>query len=210
MNASHSSSRDRHVCPWWLIYTFDNPLRRLVQKPERVLDGLIGPGDRCLDLGCGFGYFTIPMARLAGPAGRVTAVDLQPEMLAGVRRRAAKAGLESRIHLQQADAAGLHVEGAFDFALAFWMVHEVPDQDGLLRQVQAVLKPGGRLLLAEPRGHVSQGAFDRTVALAGRVGFTPAAEPRIFFSRAVLLTSGEGRCGTFPAQPQPDNPARRV
>jgi ubiquinone/menaquinone biosynthesis C-methylase UbiE len=121
------ASRDTRVCPWWLIHTFDNPLRRLVQDPERILRGGVRPGDRCLDLGCGLGYFTVPMARIVGPAGTVTAADLQPEMLAGVRRRAEKAGLASRVRLHRVDASGVHFDGVFDFVLAFWMVHEVPD-----------------------------------------------------------------------------------
>jgi ubiquinone/menaquinone biosynthesis C-methylase UbiE len=52
-----------------------------------------------VDIGCGIGYFTISMARLVGPAGSVTAVDLQPEMLAGVERRAEKVGVRERIRL---------------------------------------------------------------------------------------------------------------
>ena len=82
------ASPKSHVCPWWLIRTFDNFVRRFLQKPERILQDIVRPGDACLDVGCGIGYFTIPMAGMVGPSGSVTAVDLQPEMLAGVRRRA--------------------------------------------------------------------------------------------------------------------------
>jgi len=74
------------VCPWWLLPTFDNPLRRLIQNPQRILEGLVQVGQRAADLGCGMGYFSLPMARLAGETGRVYAVDLQPEMLAGLEQ----------------------------------------------------------------------------------------------------------------------------
>ena len=114
-------------------------------------------------------------------------MDLQPEMLAGVRRRAEKAGLLSRIRLQQGDASGLHFEAAFDFALAFWMVHEVPDQGSLIQQIRSALKPGGRFLLVEPKVHVRQAAFDRTVGLAEKAGLTKVKPLDIFFSRAVLM-----------------------
>jgi ubiquinone/menaquinone biosynthesis C-methylase UbiE len=189
MKPSKIASPKTHVCPWWLIHTFDNPLRRLVQKPERILQDIVRPGDVCLDLGCGIGYFTIPMAGIVGPSGSVTAADLQPEMLAGVKSRAEKAGLSSRIRLYQAKASGLPFEAAFDFALAFWMVHEVPDQESLLQQLRTALKPGGRFLLVEPKGHVRQAAFDRTVGLAEKAGLTKVNPLDIFFSRAVLMVN---------------------
>lgn len=75
----------------------------------------------------------------------------------------------------------------FDLALAFWMVHEVPDQESLLQQIGRALKPGGRFLLAEPKVHVGQAAFDRTVGLAEKAGLTRVKPLDIFFSRAVLM-----------------------
>jgi len=192
MKPSKIASPKSHVCPWWLIHTFDNPVRRFVQNPERILQAIVRPGDVCLDLGCGIGYFTIPMAGIVGPSGSVTAADVQSEMLAGVRRRAEKAGLSSRIRLHQVDASGLPFEAAFDFALAFWMVHEVPDQESLLQQIGRALKPGGRFLLAEPKMHVRQAAFDRTVGLAEKTGLTRVKPLDIFFSRAVLMINRRG------------------
>ena len=189
MKPSKIVSPKSHVCPWWLIRTFDNFVRRFFQKPEGILQDIVRPGDACLDIGCGIGYFTIPMAGIVGPSGSVTAVDLQPEMLAGVRRRAEKAGLLSRIRLQQGDASGLHFEAAFDLALAFWMVHEVPDQGSLIQQIRSALKPGGRFLLVEPKVHVRQAAFDRTVGLAEKAGLTRVKPLDIFFSRAVLMVN---------------------
>ena len=190
MNSS-AKKEETFVCPWWLIRTFDNPLRLLVQKPERILQHLVHPGDHCLDVGCGYGYFAIPMARLVGPTGSVEAVDVQPEMLRGVRRRAERENLTSRIAVHQADSSGLHLEGAFDFGLAFWMMHEVPDQEAMLVEICGALKLGGRLLLAEPKVHVSQHSFDRTVELAEEVGFVRLSEPRIFFSLSLLMSKEE-------------------
>jgi 2-polyprenyl-3-methyl-5-hydroxy-6-metoxy-1,4-benzoquinol methylase len=146
----------------------------------------------CLDVGCGYGYFTIPMARLVGPSGAVVAADLQPEMLAGLKRRAESSGVLARVRLHQVDAAGLQFQGPFHFVLAFWMVHEVPDQAALLRQIRLSLAPAGRFLMVEPIGHVSRAAFTRTVGTAVEAGFTRVAEPAISFSRTALLTSGEG------------------
>jgi hypothetical protein len=45
-------------CPWWLCFTFDNPVRRLLHNPEQILGGLIQPGQTVADIGCGMGYFS--------------------------------------------------------------------------------------------------------------------------------------------------------
>lgn len=175
------------VCPWWLIYSFDNPLRRLFQPPERILQGLVAPGDRGLDMGCGMGYFTIPLARLVGESGHVTAVDLQTDMLAGVARRARRSGVAGRIALYLPADPAWSAAGQYDFALAFWMVHEVPDQDDLFRTLRRVLKSGARLLVVEPHLHVRGREFDRSLERACAAGFTEAGRPRVAFSRSVLL-----------------------
>lgn len=186
MITSSSDSPRGHICPWWFIRSFDNPLRRLIHKPVEILRDFVRPNDVCLDLGCGFGYFAIPMAELVGPAGWVTAADIQVEMLAGVRRRAEKAGVLPRIRLLQVDA-GHQLDGAYDFVLAFWMVHEVADQDSLFRGVRSILKPGGRMIVAEPKGHVSRTEFERMVAIAEGVGLVKIADLPVSLSHAAVF-----------------------
>jgi ubiquinone/menaquinone biosynthesis C-methylase UbiE len=175
------------VCPWWLIRTFDNPLRHLVHDPVRILSGLVAPGQLVADIGCGIGYFTIPLARLVGPEGLVLAFDLQERMLAGVKMRAVKAGVMERIRLCRSTPTELGLEGPVDFVLTFYMVHEVQDQERFLRQIHASLTPGGTWLLAEPRLHVTAAMFERTVATAGAVGFTPLSQPHVSLSRTILF-----------------------
>jgi ubiquinone/menaquinone biosynthesis C-methylase UbiE len=192
MSTEECKAPDTCVCPWWFIRSFDNPLRRLFQKPEEILSGQVRPGYHCLDLGCGYGYFTIPMARMVGTSGSVTAADLQPQMLAGVDRRAKKTGLASVIRLHKVESSGIPFDGMFDFALAFWMLHEVPDQKLMLGQICRSLRPGGRLLLVEPKGHVKEGAFNRTLELAESVGMKKVGTPVVAFSRTALLAGGVG------------------
>jgi predicted RNA methylase len=67
--------REQHVCPWWLAYTFDNPLRGLLHQPAQILDGLVGQGDTVIDMGCGIGFFSLGLARIVGAAGHVLAID---------------------------------------------------------------------------------------------------------------------------------------
>lgn len=162
------------VCPWWLGYVLVSPIRRLLESPERLLGPYVRPGTTVVEPGCGMGYFSIPLARMVGPEGTVICVDLQEKMIAGLRRRAQRAGVADRIvaSVCSPDDLGLGpFQGTADLALAIHMVHEVPDQARLLAQLHAVLRPGGSLLIREPRGHVTPDAFEHSMALAASVGF---------------------------------------
>jgi SAM-dependent methyltransferase len=144
-----------------------------------------------LEPGCGMGYFSLPLARMVGPSGRVVCVDLQPRMVAGLVRRARRAGLSERIDASVCSAADLGVgrwQGHVDLAVAIHMVHEVPDPGRLFTQVHEALRPGGRLLILEPKGHVSPGGFDDEVTLAARAGFTTLDRPLARRSHAALLS----------------------
>lgn len=181
-----------HTCPPWLSIVLDNPLRRWLHRPAAMLRGLVHPGATVADLGCGPGVFTLAMAELVGPAGRVVAVDVEPAMLAHVRTRAEAAGVLPRVDLRRCEATRLGLREPLDFVLAFWMVHEVPDQEALLREVRANLAPRGWFLMAEPRVHVPAAAFERSVATARAVGLTPCATPPVRLSRAVLFSHASG------------------
>ena len=175
------------VCPWWLCYTFDNPLRHLLQKPQTILAPWLKPGDNVIDIGCGMGYFTIPMAKLVGETGRVIAVDLQPRMLTAVVSRAQKNAVSDRIKTVVAKPDSIGSHDPADFILAFWMVHEVPDQRGLLMQIRDHLKPDGQFLLCEPKIHVLEKAFMQTLRIAEEAGLVVVAQPAIRLSRSALL-----------------------
>jgi SAM-dependent methyltransferase len=163
------------------------PLRRFVHDPRRVLAGLARPGDTVIDVGCGPGYFTLPLAEMVGVGGRVVAVDLQPAMLEQVRVRAARAGLAERIEPHPCTADGLGDLPIADAMLAFAVVHELPDVARFCGAAAAALRHGGRLLLVEPRGHVSAAAFAATLDLAAAAGLRRVATPRVRLSRAALL-----------------------
>jgi len=176
------------VCPAEFAGWLSTPLRRLITHPGRILRGLVGPGDTAADLGCGPGFFTLPLAEMVGDEGCVIAVDLQQAMLDKVGSRAERKGLASRIHPRRCEAGSLGLDGErADFALAFWMVHEVPDQRRFLREAHELLRSGGRLLLVEPRGHVVKAAFAQTLAAAEAAGFRCVDRPRITFSFSALL-----------------------
>jgi len=181
------------VCPWWLGYLLASPLRRFAQDPRTILAPFVRDGMTVLEPGPGMGFFTMEIARLVGPKGRVVAVDIEPRMLDGLRRRAGKRGLLDRLDVRQAADSGLGVSdlaGRVDFALAFAVVHEVPDPARFFADLHAALKPGGKLLLAEPRGHVAEEEFGTTILAATGAGFREEAAPDIARSRAALLARG--------------------
>jgi ubiquinone/menaquinone biosynthesis C-methylase UbiE len=184
----HLFVRDRHVCPWWVCFTFDNFIRKLFHNPENILAPYVHEGDTVLDVGPGMGYFSIPLARMVGDKGKVIAVDVQAPMMAALRKRARKQGLEERIvsHVCEADSIG--IQEPVDFALAFWMIHEVPNQSKLFCEIKLLLNPEGQFLVAEPAIHVTRSMFEETLKRAGEAGFKVTGGPKIFMSRTALLS----------------------
>jgi 2-polyprenyl-3-methyl-5-hydroxy-6-metoxy-1,4-benzoquinol methylase len=200
MNDTTATSRDfigktdqagHCVCPWWLGYFLASPVRRLVENPELMLGPLVRPGMTVLEPGCGMGFFSLPLARLVGPQGRVICVDLQQKMIDGLRRRARRAGLTDRIEATVCGPADLGADkwiGKVDLALAIHVVHEVPDRAAFLRQIHAALREGGKLLIVEPRGHVDASQFAATTADAEAAGFALVPGPPVRGSLSVVLS----------------------
>jgi len=180
---------EHHVCPWWLAYTFDNPLRRLLHNPKDIFSGYIKEGMTVMDIGCGMGYFTLGLAEIVGDSGRVIAVDLQQKMLDIMLKRATRKGLNNRITPHRSRSNTIGVETQVDFVLAFWMIHEVPDPDDFFRQIVPILKPSAKFLYAEPTFHVSDDKYKKILASAHGVGLKAIQELSIRFSRAALLTA---------------------
>jgi SAM-dependent methyltransferase len=178
------------VCPWWLGYLLACPLRRFAHDPVAILSPHVREGMTVLEPGPGMGFFTLDLARMVGASGRVVAVDIQPKMIAALKRRLARAGLLERADVRQVqpDSMGLaDLTGTVDFALAFAMVHELPAADRFFAETARALKPGASLLLAEPAGHVTAPQFEAELALAAAVGLRPVERPSIRKSHAALL-----------------------
>lgn len=178
------------VCPWWLGFFLLNPLRNRLHNPETILGQCLKNGMKVLDVGCGVGYFTLPMARMVGERGRVYGIDPQEKMISWLNRRVMKAGLFQVVSPRVCSMSSLAIEdltGKIDFALAFAMVHEVPDKERLLLEIHRAVKSGGQLIIAEPRGHVSRKAFEQTVMIALKQGFIVKERPKIRRCMAVSL-----------------------
>lgn len=178
------------VCPVALAGHLDSRIRRWLQNPKRVLEPYVREGVTALDFGCGPGFFTLELARLVGPSGRVIAVDLQPGMLERVRQKVHGTELGSRITLHQCSPDRLGLSGPIDFVFAFYVIHELPDPAAFLAEVRPLFSPGGQLLIVEPPFHVSAAAFRATLHVANQAGFNLVSRPRIPFNKAALLAPG--------------------
>ena len=181
---------ESHVCPWWLGYFLASPIRRFFTDPGRILEPYVRVGMTVIEPGPGMCFFTLELARRVGASGRVLAVDIQPRMIAGLRRRAARAQLLDRIETRLATPQSMMLDGlerAADFLFAFAMVHETPDAAAFFAQAASAMKPGASLLLAEPTGHVSAEQFEGELKLAASAGLVAVDRPTIRRSHAACL-----------------------
>jgi ubiquinone/menaquinone biosynthesis C-methylase UbiE len=182
-----SSSNHGHICPWWLAYTFDNPIRKLFHKPWKMLGPYVKEGMSVMDVGCGMGFFSIGMAKMVGDNGKVIAVDLQQKMLDITLKRAKHAGVADRISPQRCQPDKLGILEKVDFILTFWMVHEVGHQKDFFKELGTILTPGGKILMAEPKMHVSTEDIAKTIEIARSTGLRLQAQPAIRLSHTALL-----------------------
>lgn len=178
------------LCPLWVGYLLANPLRKLFQNPAKILGPHVAEGMTALDLGCAMGFFSLPLAAMVGADGKVICVDVQEKMLRSLEKRARKAKLSERIETRLAgpNTLGLDDIGEkFDFALAFAVVHEVPNPDSFFTEVHDAIRPGAKFLVSEPKGHISASAFEATVNLAEKKGFGVVDRSRTFSTGYTVL-----------------------
>lgn len=179
-------SHEDHVCPWWLCFTFDNPVRGLFQNPFIILNSRVKEGDNILDIGPGMGYFTFPLSKIAGEKGKVTALDIQEGMLKRLEKKI-KDNKSENIRVKLYDGTRFMLEEKFNFILLFWMYHEVDNKPHFIHEIKSVINSDSTILIAEPKIHVSRKKFEASIKLFTDEGFSVTDEPRISLSRAVLL-----------------------
>jgi ubiquinone/menaquinone biosynthesis C-methylase UbiE len=178
------------VCPVWVGYLLASPLRKLFIDPEKILSPYVEKGMKVLDVGCAMGFFSLPLAQMVGSKGKVVCLDVQEKMIRSLEKRARKAGLFNRIETRICHHSALGLDDLkeeVDFVLGSAVVHEVPDASRFFLEIYDTMKPTGRFLVIEPKGHVSKKDFEITVSVAEQNGFKIIESPRIGRSRAVLL-----------------------
>lgn len=111
--------------------------------------GRLAPGERVLDLGSGAGTDTLVAALMVGPEGRVTGLDMTPEMVAKAARAAAELGVEN-VELVVGEAEALPFpDASFDVVISNGVIDLVPDKDAVFAELHRVLAPGGRIQVAD-------------------------------------------------------------
>jgi 2-polyprenyl-3-methyl-5-hydroxy-6-metoxy-1,4-benzoquinol methylase len=180
--------------PYWIAYLLANPLRNLVEHPKKILAPHVKPGMTVMDLGCGLGFFSIPMARLTGSAGKVICVDVRERFLKALVKRARKKGVDDIVqpHLCREDSLNLgQFRQSIDFAFALAVLHEVPNQKNFLEETSVALRSGGACFLAEPKHHVSDDELESTLKLAEKCGYRRSEPVRTSSSRGALLVKAD-------------------
>ncbi|RZB33191.1 MAG: hypothetical protein AEth_00110, partial [Candidatus Argoarchaeum ethanivorans] len=119
--------------------------------------------------------------------GRVIASDLQEGMLHKLGDKIHGTELENRITLHKCEENKIGVSEKIDFVLAFYMVHEVPNQEEFFNEIRVILNPKGQVLIVEPPVHVSKRMFKETIRKAQDSGFTPVEGPKIILNKTVIL-----------------------
>jgi ubiquinone/menaquinone biosynthesis C-methylase UbiE len=184
------SDRKNRVCPVERASSLDNRIRRWLQNPQKIVSPYIKEGMTVLDIGCGPGFFSIEMAKMVGESGRVIAADLQEGMLEKLRDKIKGTELEGRITLHKCQEDKTGVSENVDFALLFYMVHELPNMEEFFNEIVTILKPNGQVLIVEPPFHVSKTAFEETIRKAREAGLIEVERPKVFLSKTALLKKG--------------------
>lgn len=141
-----------------------------------------------LDLGCGPGFFTIDIANMVGKTGKVIAADVQDGMLERLRNKIKGTEIDSIIQIHKCDENRIGITGPVDIVIAFYVLHEVLDQEALFSEINNIMEDHGLLFIAEPRiFHVSRSDFEQTVRSAIKYGFERIENIKVFFSRGVIL-----------------------
>jgi ubiquinone/menaquinone biosynthesis C-methylase UbiE len=171
-------------------YLLLNPFRKFVENPKKIFGPFVDEGMVVLEPGCAMGFFTLPLARMVGPEGKVVAVDMEPKMLSTLARRARRARLTEQLEIRRCEADGLGIEDLahqVDFCAAIHVVHEVPDPATFFSEIRRSLKPSAKLLVVEPKGHVSEEDFERSVEVALEAGLRRCESPHVRGDRDALL-----------------------
>jgi len=188
-NNQMNKNKNVSVCPVEKSGMLDNKFRKLFQNPQKILKPYIKEGMVVLDLGCGPGFFSMEIAKLLNKSGTVICADMQDGMLDVVRQKIKGSYNEGLFQLHKCDSDAINISLSVDFVLAFYMIHEVPDQVRLFEELKSILTPHGQILIIEPKFHVSEKSFNVMIDNLNSIGFEVIDNPKVSISRSILVTT---------------------
>ena len=180
------TEHSKKVCPLWMAGVLDSKLRKIFHRPRKILKPYIKKNMVALDIGCGPGVFSIEIAKLLEVSGKVIAVDMQQGMLDIIKRKIKGTSIEKIIELRKCTQETVGLKENVDFALMFYVVHEVPSKENLFDEVLPLINKDGLLMIAEPKV-ISEKSFNEMVNIIKERGFEEYDKPKIPFSRGIVL-----------------------
>ena len=143
--------RDKH----FPVFVHDNAFRRLFCPPRRLVEPYIRTSQTAADLGCGPGFFTLALAELAGPEGKVYAVDSDVRAVHELEKKAAERGIRTiEAHARSASDLSFIRDASVDFVLCHGLLCSmVPkDHEAAVSEIKRVLKQEGMAYLSVAKG----------------------------------------------------------
>jgi ubiquinone/menaquinone biosynthesis C-methylase UbiE len=173
-------------CPVWLhwLVEIENPFTKISRSSVVVQHLHLQPGMTVLDIGCGPGRITLPLARQVGPHGEVVALDIQPGMLRLAQEKAQVANLTNIRFLQGGVGEGKLGHNQADRAVLVTVLGEIHGQQAALKEIFDALKPGGILSVTEIIFDPDFQKRAQVFQLANAVGF----KEKEFFGNRIAYT----------------------
>ena len=146
---------------------FFDPIRRLFEPPQKLIEPYAKKGQVVADLGCGSGYYTFALAELVSPEGKVYAIDLDEKCIQSLKKKADKGGYRNiEAHTSTASDVSFIKDKSVDFVFAYGLLCSMADRrESAIREIKRILKSTGQAYLSlgfgPPLGFVDQKEWER-------------------------------------------------
>lgn len=165
-----NTAEEVRVAHWWRSKrgpAFLDPILKLFEHPEKIIAPYINNGDVVVDLGCGWGHFSLVLAKMVGPEGKVYAVDLADKCIHSLLEKGAGRGLRNiEAHASSASDLSFIPDQSVDFVFANGLLCSMAvGRHSAVSEMKRILKPDGLAYISlgatPPLGYVDQVEWDQ-------------------------------------------------